>query len=822
MREGSSSTRTSILSRLSTKAANRVRNPSKYHRLDDEHSQERGISLADMRRSRAYSDHLDVPPGFDLSTFAGSGLPPVPQMNIQISGPDSDQDRDNEDDILEAKGHLTGGLGGGMNRMKSTKLNVPEPTPSPQNQRSPSFSGWMRRKSSARPSEKHPGQRAAEVSGQVVVIDEAEEDIHVDLSNVEGMTGAHTVNTDLDLMADSAIKQSYYFPPDPQMPNWRPFPMSNWYIVLLICIALALAGVQEFLVQLSRRRAPNESLLTFTNPNEVSAGDWFTWKYLPEMILVSYGVMFQATDFEVRRLEPYYQMSKSSGAIASESLNMDYLTFWSYLIPFKAVRHRQWAVVCSSLATILSSALIPVLFSAALNMDPDRTERKPDTRKYVRMDPVWSRILETALLIVAIAGILLLLQLRRKSGLVSDPKGIAGISVMATKSHILNDFRGLDMASHTTIHRQLKHRRYILHKSSLWQGEYLTHNSASDTETPKPRNPHPLALHLKIGVLYLFCLALFIAFIPIIEFTAATKITSVLPWFLTLLATIVKLAWTNLETAIRMIEPFYVLSRRHASPSVLLLDYNGTVPGYMPLKAAYNGHYLLACVGVCSILCEVLTVVVSSFNVDGRQYTDLGKEDKSHDNAETSHSYWASVALALLIPSMLSGVLVAVYMFRRHAFLPRQPGTIASVLAFVAQSRMLYDFVAPNAVPGTDVDTAYSGGGGVGGFGANGTKASNSGTATPNPGLLSRMTGLSRADMGGQRHGGSEEEDVAITAVRRLEAQGKTYGLGWYKGRDGVDHLGVDEEELLASYHHGVDWSKGRVTLGEVGRWDVY
>jgi hypothetical protein len=40
--------------------------------------------------------------------------------------------------------------------------------------------------------------------------------------------------------------------------------------------------------------------------------------------------------------------------------------------------------------------------------------------------------------------------------------------------------------------------------------------------------------------------------------------------------------------------------------------------------------------------------------------------------------------------------------------------------------------------------------------------------------------------------------------AKKLE-EGKSYGLGWFQGRDGQIHCGVDQEELTSSYKHGVD-----------------
>jgi hypothetical protein len=106
-----------------------------------------------------------------------------------------------------------------------------------------------------------------------------------------------------------------------------------------------------------------------------------------------------------------------------------------------------------------------------------------------------------------------------------------------------------------------------------------------------------------------------------------------------------------------------------------------------------------------------------------------------------------SLALAVFILLYMGGVAAVVFVRRRRVFLPRQPNTIASVLAYIHQSKMLYDFV---------------------------------GTAK-----------LSNAEM-----------------VRRLEGVGKTYGLGWFQGRDGQSHCGVDEEELLSGFKIGYDYSR--------------
>jgi hypothetical protein len=102
-------------------------------------------------------------------------------------------------------------------------------------------------------------------------------------------------------------------------------------------------------------------------------------------------------------------------------------------------------------------------------------------------------------------------------------------------------------------------------------------------------------------------------------------------------------------------------------------------------------------------------------------------------------------------------VATIVFVRRRHPFLPRQPNTIASILAFIHQSKMLYNFVKTNELSNSDM-----------------TQKLNDGT---------------------------------------------TYGLGWFVGRDGQTHCGVDQEELLSDYKHGLDVSQGNQPWNM--QWDV-
>jgi hypothetical protein len=542
-------------------------------------------------------------------------------------------------------------------------------------------------------------------------------------------------------------------------PDWKPFSMRWPYLLGLIVLSVGLGGAQEVIYQVSARKP----LMTFRTPSEIPPAEYFAFKFLPTIIAVSYGVLWQITDFEVKRLEAFYQLSKEGGALAAESINVDYITHWNFLRPFRALYCRHYAVFVSSIATLLANALVPTLGAASIMLSPSREERlkNPLNEKSIIVSPVYSRILTVTLLLIAVLGCVLFYQLQsRKSGLLADVKGIAGLASMAVVSHILMDFKDMDVATHKDIHHRLKDHRYVLRNSSLAPDD---DNPPTKTERDRftkshlSENPHPVMLRAAGAVPFLVGIGLFLAFIPIFLFTKATILTDRAPWIITAMAVCVKLSWGSLETDIRLMEPYYILSRRHAPPRTLTLDYTAMPFGWVAAAALANGHWVVFFVGFGSVLAEFFTVLATSLaTVEGRDFVAVLDDNKIHDpdagedidaGQETTVSFWVTLGMAVLILVYMFVTAAVVFVRRRKVFLPRQPNTIASVLAFIHQSKMLYDFV---------------------------------GTA--------KMNG---AQMG-----------------RRLDEIGKTYGLGWFKGRDGLPHCGVDEEELLSRYRFEYDYSK--------------
>ncbi len=597
------------------------------------------------------------------------------------------------------------------------------------------------------------GQDLAREKNTIVAVND------VDLSSYEGFQPQlhRESRTYDDTMSRASTMpeevQSYYFPSDPDIPDWKPVSMRFVYIGTLSILAITLAVIQEVLCQKSLEMEKQKSgLISFDRVTDVRTGTFFAWKYLPTMVAIVYAVLFSIMDFDIRRLEPYYQLSQTQGAPASASLNLDHLTMFQYFVPFKAFRLRQWAVFFSTTGNIIASVVAPALQNPSLqfskNSSPGCSEEPSNCpegqeRYWVRVPPGWSRAVSASYGVVAVITIFLLIQLRRKSGLLSDPKGIAGIASMATKSHILRDFNGLDQATRGQIHRRLRHRRFVLYKSSIWQGEWTTTEKELEEKDNQLNSPHPLMLR-KIAAwpflaFMMFCLGGVLA----VSLTRARKVPNKAPWLPVLLATVLKLLFTTFEADVRLMEPFYQLSRGNARPeNSLTLDYQATVYGWMPIRAALNRHWLVMLVGLASVALDILTVTVGSFSVDSHQFLhNPGGGDVANQD-ETFRSFVASLTLSVVILAFVIFTTAFVYWRRHHPFLPREPSTIAAVLAFIYASNMLTDFI----------DTER----------------------------------LTNAQM-----------------QARLKALNKRYGLGWFRGRDGEIHCAIDEEPMKSRYVHG-------------------
>lgn len=581
----------------------------------------------------------------------------------------------------------------------------------------------------------------------------------VDLSVLGGMTSPDVDPLDRnDTMPPLTKSRSFFYPVDPEQPNWKPIPMRSGYIIMLAVVSLTLAGVQEYLYQRSHwLEHQGKGLIMYNEIGDVTRTLFFAWKYLPTIVTVCYGVLWQVADYEVQRLEPYYQLSQPAGNTAEKSLNLDYVTMWSYLVPYKAIKYRHWTVLVSVLGTILAGTAVPSLQTPSIHpvgnpdcggLDPETGTQSPITcngpKVFLRVHPVWSRLVTACLGLVAILAMILLVKLRRKSGLLSDPQGVAGVAAMANRSHIVAEFQGMDESLHDDIHKKLRHRRYILYKSTIWQGECTDDEAEREAEKEpesKPPNPQPIILRPAWLIAFIVFMVVCLPFVPTVSYSSVlNRGVRHIPWLPVLVSALIKQLWATLQFNVKMLEPFHTLSKGNARPEqTLTLDYQGTPYGVILFKSLLNKHWMVALVSLGAILGDLLTITLSSLAV----------------KSETRISFFSSsvLSIAIIVFMICSACLILVK--RRKPFMPRQPSTIASVLAFIYQSQMLDDFT----------DTQY--------------------------------------------FNNKQMQQMLVGTKKR-------YGLGWFRGRDGRPHCAIDQEPMLSRYVHGASYIRATAPWEEI------
>lgn len=130
---------------------------------------------------------------------------------------------------------------------------------------------------------------------------------------------------------------------DVQEQRWRPLSLRTPFLSLVIAVTVALIIALEILLELNARHS---GVLFAPDINNLAIGHTFAYLYLPTLVAVLYSLLWNWIDLDIRRLEPYHQMSKENGALAKDSLLLHYPFDFVAAVPLKSFKRRY--VVCDS------------------------------------------------------------------------------------------------------------------------------------------------------------------------------------------------------------------------------------------------------------------------------------------------------------------------------------------------------------------------------------------------------------------------------------------------------------------------------------------
>lgn len=122
--------------------------------------------------------------------------------------------------------------------------------------------------------------------------------------------------------------------------GWKPWTFS---VVILVPAMLFTALLVITLGLLQWQNARQGALFFASSLDGFSPLETFLYRYLPTVITVLYGMAWSWIDLDVKRLEPWFQLAQTGGAIAEKSLLLHYPVDFLPLVPLKAAKRRSVA-----------------------------------------------------------------------------------------------------------------------------------------------------------------------------------------------------------------------------------------------------------------------------------------------------------------------------------------------------------------------------------------------------------------------------------------------------------------------------------------------
>ncbi|CCT67098.1 uncharacterized protein FFUJ_13281 [Fusarium fujikuroi IMI 58289] len=148
--------------------------------------------------------------------------------------------------------------------------------------------------------------------------------------------------------------------------GWKPLSLSTPILLAVIALTILLAIAIETLAQ--RSAAQGGLALSPTLP-DIPGYAKFSYLYVPTIIAVLYSLIWSWIDLDVKRMQPWFELSKDTGATGGGSLFLDYQYEFVALVPFKAAKSRHWPSFFAGTAMVIVFWALTPLQSAVLGTD---------------------------------------------------------------------------------------------------------------------------------------------------------------------------------------------------------------------------------------------------------------------------------------------------------------------------------------------------------------------------------------------------------------------------------------------------------------------
>lgn len=119
--------------------------------------------------------------------------------------------------------------------------------------------------------------------------------------------------------------------------HWTPLTQKAYFLVPTILASGALIAILQVYLERSNR---DTGILFAPKINELPLSQTFSYLYLPTIIALLLSFVWTWIDLDIKRLEPFVQLSRPQGALGKDSVLLHYPFDFVAFVPFVAVRNR--------------------------------------------------------------------------------------------------------------------------------------------------------------------------------------------------------------------------------------------------------------------------------------------------------------------------------------------------------------------------------------------------------------------------------------------------------------------------------------------------
>lgn len=138
--------------------------------------------------------------------------------------------------------------------------------------------------------------------------------------------------------------------PSYQTKPFLPVTLRTTYLLSLLVVTAGLLIVVQWLYFVSQR---DRGIIFAKDINALPLSRSFCYLYLPTLISVIYSFLWTWADLDIKRLEPYFQLSRPNGTTADNSILLSYPLEFLVMVPVIAFKRKHWQVLAGSTVMIL-------------------------------------------------------------------------------------------------------------------------------------------------------------------------------------------------------------------------------------------------------------------------------------------------------------------------------------------------------------------------------------------------------------------------------------------------------------------------------------